>query len=211
VAAVPWVEPPRLVAEVDLLSISAHKFGGPKGAGALVVRDAVAIEPVLLGGGQERARRPGTHDVAGVVGMAAALVAATSRRAEEAARLRDLRDRLADGLLETAEGVVEHGPPRHAPHATGAPSRLPTIVNLRFADVDNEELLLLLDEQGVAASAGAACASGAAEPSHVLEAMGLSEVQARSAVRFSLGHSSTLGDVEHALAVVPKALEHLRA
>ena len=207
VAAVPWVDPPALTAAVDLLSVAAHKFGGPKGAGALVVRDGVSLAPVLHGGGQERDRRPGTHDVAAVVGMAAALHAATTRRDEEADRIGALRDHLADGLLAAADGVTEHGPARGDP---GAPWRLPTIVNLRFEGVDNEELLLLLDEEGIAASAGAACASGAAEPSHVLMAMGLSRDEARSAVRFSLGHSSTVAEVDHVLAVVPKALERLR-
>jgi cysteine desulfurase len=206
VAALGCLDPAVHAPDVDLLSLGAHKFGGPKGAGALVVRAGTPVVAQLVGGAQERGRRAGTHDVAGIVGMAAALEAAALHRAEEATRLAGLRDRLADGLLAAVDAVTEHGPARGA-----APERrLPTIVNLGIDGVDDEELLLLLDEEGVAASAGAACASGAAEPSHVLLAMGLSRVQARSAVRFSLGHSTTPADVAHALAVVPKVVERLR-
>jgi len=214
VAAVPAADPARLMAGVDLLSLSAHKFGGPKGAGVLVVRSGTALAPLLHGGSQERDRRPGTHDVAGIVGMAAALVAAAARRVEECERVGALRDRLADGLLAAVPDTTEHGPSRR-PGRAGDPDagsrRLPGIVNLGFAGVDDEELLVLLDDEGVQASAGAACASGAAEPSHVLRAMGLSPAQARSAVRFSLGHATTEAEVGHALAVVPKAVERLRA
>jgi cysteine desulfurase len=206
VAAVGCLDPAVHAPGVDLLSLGAHKFGGPKGTGALVVRAGKALAPRLVGGAQERGRRAGTHDVAGIVGMAVALESATMHRADEGARLAGLRDELADGLLVAVPGTTEHGPSRRA-----APGRrLPTIVNLGIEGIDDEELLLLLDEEGVAASAGAACASGAAEPSHVLRAMGLSSEQARSAVRFSLGHTTTAMDVGHALAVVPKAVERLR-
>ena len=172
VAAVGHVDVAAQVAGADLVSVSAHKFGGPKGVGALVSRSGTPLAAVLHGGGQERDRRPGTHDVAGIVGMAAALVGATARRQEDGARLRRLRDRLACGLCASVPDTAEN-----APGAAGAGTsvdRLPHVANLRFTGVESEELLLLLDEEGIFASAGAACASGAAEPSHVLLAMRLS-------------------------------------
>jgi cysteine desulfurase len=204
VAAVPALDPAELVF-ADLLMLSAHKFGGPKGAGALLVRDGTRLAPVLHGGSQERDRRPGTHDVAGIVGMAAALVTACERRDAENARLRGLRDRLVEGLLEAVPGAVEHGGSR----SQVPPCRLPGVASMGFPGVENEELLLVLDDQGVMASAGAACASGAGEPSHVLLAMGLAPAEARAAVRFSLGHTSDAADVDHALSVVPAAVRRL--
>ena len=209
VAGLPHLDVASLAGRVDLVSISAHKFGGPKGVGALVVRGATALSPVFHGGGQERDRRPGTHDVAGIVGMAAALGAAMPQRHRELARLRGLRDRLVDGLVDAVADVTENGASRLGPD--DALSRLPGIANLAVAGVDNEELLILLDEEGVQASAGAACASGAATPSHVLVAMGRSTAEARSALRFSLGHSTTDADVDRVLTVMPKVVERLRA
>jgi cysteine desulfurase len=201
VAAGAWLELAAEAAEVDLLSLGAHKFGGPKGVGALVVRRGTSLAPLMHGGGQERERRPGTHNVAGIVGMAAALEAAASARRDEAARVARLRDRLADGLCDALDGVRLT--------VSGVP-RLPGTCHLLFEGVDQEELLLLLDREGVCASGGSACASGALEPSHVLVALGLSAQTARQGLRFSLGWSSTEDDVERALAVVPKAVERLR-
>jgi cysteine desulfurase len=209
VAALPYLDVASLAARVDLVSISAHKFGGPKGVGALVVRGTTALSPVLHGGGQERDRRPGTHDVAGIVGMAAALDAALVQRRAEEIRLRGLRDRLVDGLIDAIADVTENGASRRG--ADPVSRRLPGVANLTVAGVDNEELLILLDEEGIQASAGSACASGAAAPSHVLLAMGRSTADARSALRFSLGHSTTDADVECVLAVMPKLVERLRA
>jgi cysteine desulfurase len=203
IAAVPWLEVGKVTGEVDLLSLSAHKFGGPKGVGVLVVREGARLGPVLYGGAQERGRRPGTHDVAGIVGTAAALRAATTGRQEEVARVRRMRDRLADGLL-AVEGVTETAPP-----ADGREKSVASL-HLLVAGVDREELLLVLDNDGVCASAGSACASGALEPSHVLRAMGVSEKEARTAVRFSLGHSTSEAEIDLALEVVPKAIGQLR-
>jgi cysteine desulfurase len=202
VQAAAWLDVAALAAGCDLVSVSAHKVGGPKGAGALVVRRGTRIEPLLFGGGQEQDRRSGTHDVAGAVGLAAALGAARSARAEESARAAALRDRLADGLLSSVAGAVESADRRRV---------LPGHCHLRFAGVEREELLVLLDEAGVCASAGAACASGALEPSHVLLAMGVPAAQAAGAVRFTLGHTTTAADVDRALAVVPDAVARLRA
>lgn len=201
VQAVPWLEMAPIVEVVDLLSLSAHKFGGPKGVGVLVVRNGVPIEPLNHGGGQERERRSGTHNVAGVVAMAAALSATVAGRAATAARVTALRDRLVDGLLAAVEGAEETGDRAH---------KVPGHAHLRFAGVESEAMVVLLDEAGVAASAGAACSSGAVEPSHVLLAMGLDKEAASSGVRFSLGTSSTDADVDRVLAVVPGLVAGLR-
>jgi cysteine desulfurase len=202
IAAVPWLDVATAAAPADLVSVSAHKFGGPKGVGVLVVRRGTTLAAVLHGGAQEHGRRPGTHDVAGIVGTAAALTAALAHRPTEVARIGALRDRLADGLLEAIDGAVETGAARGGKVAGSC--------HLLVPGVDQEELLLLADEAGVYASAGAACASGALEPSHVLLAMGLSGAEARSAVRFSLGHTTTEQDIDTALAVMPKVVEQLR-
>ncbi|HVX21865.1 MAG TPA: cysteine desulfurase family protein [Acidimicrobiales bacterium] len=199
VQAAPWLDLARLAADADLLSVSAHKLGGPKGAGALVAR--VPVRPILHGGGQERDRRSGTHDVAGAVGLATALTLAAAERDPTAARVRALRDRLADGLLAAVPGTVESAPRDRV---------LPGHCHLRFAGVDQEELLVLLDRDGVCAAAGSACASGALQPSHVLLAMGVPPADAKTAVRFTLGHTSTDADVDRALAAVPAAVARLR-
>jgi cysteine desulfurase len=200
VAAVGWLDVATLASVADLVSVSAHKFGGPKGVGALVVRGGARLAPVLHGGAQERGRRPGTHDVAGVVAMAAALRVATDDRAATVARVGALRDRLADGLSASIDGV--------APSTTAA--KVASSCHLRVAGVDQEELLMLLDDEGVCASAGAACASGAIEPSPVLLAMGLRPVEARSSIRFSLGYTTTDDEIDHVLTVMPKVVERLR-
>jgi len=200
VQAVPWLPVAELTAVADLVSVSAHKFGGPKGVGALVVRTGVALEPRAIGGGQERGLRSGTVNVAGVVGMAAALHITTEHRAADVARVRALRDRLAAGL-DTIDGAVVHGDRTRAVAGNH---------HLRFEGVAAEALLVAVDREGVCAAAGSSCASGAAERSHVLLAMGLTRHDARAAVRFSLGVTSTDADVDHALDVVPRAVQQLR-
>ncbi|MHB8437574.1 MAG: cysteine desulfurase family protein [Acidimicrobiales bacterium] len=195
----------ELASAVDLLSLGPHKFGGPKGVGILMVRAGVTLAPLLYGGPQERERRPGTQDVASAVGAAAALTAAAAHRREEWVRLELLRTGLLDGLLSIpgAEPTV--------PGDGGSDvAVVPTVVSVRFDGIDQEELLLLLDREGVCASAGAACASGAVEPSHVLRAMGYSSEMARQVIRFSLGWSTTAGDVERAVAATAKGVEQLR-
>ncbi|MHB8681334.1 MAG: cysteine desulfurase family protein [Acidimicrobiales bacterium] len=202
VAAAGTVDLAAAASGADLVSIAAHKFGGPQGVGALVVRGATHLAPVLYGGAQERERRPGTHDVAGIVGMGAALAVAGTRRAEEGARIAALRDRLVAGLEERVEGLTQT--------VSSTAARLPGVAHVRVEGVDQEELLLLLDQHGICASAGAACASGAIEPSHVLLAVGLSPEAARRCVRFSVGWGTTDADVEAALETVPKAVAQLR-
>jgi cysteine desulfurase len=201
VQAFPWLDVATRTASADLVSVSAHKFGGPKGVGALVVRGGARLRPILHGGGQERDRRSGTHNVAGIVGMAAAAQATAASRTETVARVGALRDRLADGLLGAGLSATETG--RRETKVAGN-------CHLRFPGTESEALLVLLDDLGVCASAGSACASGAIEASHVLLAMGLSSEEASSSIRFSLGATTTPDEVELALTAVPKAVGQLR-
>jgi cysteine desulfurase len=201
VQAVPWVDVRSVTAAADLVAISAHKFGGPKGVGALVVRNGVPVLPLLQGGGQERGRRSGTHNVAGIVGTAAALRAVDADRPRVASRVSARRGRLGDGLLATVSGLTE----------TAARDRKTAgHLHLRVAGVEAEALVVALDESGVAVSAGAACSSGAVEPSHVLTSMGLGPDEASSGIRFSLGPATTDEDIDLALAAVPEAVARLR-
>jgi cysteine desulfurase len=201
VQAAPYVDLATVTGPCDLVSVSAHKVGGPKGVGALVVRAPHQIVPVLRGGGQERERRSGTHDVAGIVGMATALRLADEGSGREATRVGALRDRLADALRCAIPNTVESAP---------RSAVLPGHCHLRFTGVEQEELLVLLDRDGVCASAGSACASGAIEPSHVLLAMGVLPSAAGSAIRFSLGYTTTETDVDQAVEVVVNAVGRLR-
>jgi cysteine desulfurase len=202
VQAFPWLDVATLAADADLIAVSAHKFGGPKGVGALVVREGVAIEAIIHGGGQERDRRSGTYNVAGIAGMAAAMQATVGDRAESVARVRMLRDRLADTLLATVPDSTETG---------DRATKIAGNCHLSFTGVESEALLVLLDGAGVCASAGSACTSGAVEPSHVLTAMGVPTDRAAGALRLSLGVTTTDADVDLALDVVPPAVERLRA
>jgi cysteine desulfurase len=201
VQAFPWLDVAVLARDADLIAVSAHKFGGPKGVGALVVRDGIGLAPIIRGGGQERDRRSGTHNVAGIVGMTAAMRATVATRAETVARVSVLRDRLADGLLAAIPDAVE----------TGDRSRkVAGNCHLSFRGVESEALLVLLDGGGVCASAGSACTSGAIEASHVLVAMGVPEDRALGSLRLSLGADTTAADVDLALEVVPAAVARLR-
>ena len=202
VQAFAWLDVAALAAPAHLVAVSAHKFGGPKGVGALVVRAGTDVAPILHGGGQERDRRSGTHNVAGIVGMAAAMRATVAGRQATNARVAVLRDRLADGLLAAVPGAVETG--RRAGRVAGS-------CHLRFPGVESEALLVLLDDAGVCASAGSACASGAIEPSHVLAAMGVPRHEALASLRLSLGVTTTPDEVDAALKVVPELVARLRA
>ncbi len=186
---------------VDLLSISGHKLHAPKGVGALYVRKGTRLRPILFGGHHERDRRPGTENVAGIVGLGKAAELARARLAEEPKRLAGLRDRLEQSLL----AEVPHA------HVNGSRTfRTPNTSNITFSFVEGEALVIALDLKGVACSTGAACSSGAVEPSHVLTAIGLPPEEARASLRFSLGRDNTPEDVEFALSVVPRVVEHLR-
>jgi len=186
---------------VDLLAFSAHKVGGPKGVGALYVRRGTRLHPLLFGGGQERGMRPGTEDVAGAVAFAAAAEGAEAERETAMARIGALRDRLEVGLRESVPGLVVN--------AAGAP-RLPTISNLSVPGADPELLLMGLDLEGIAASSGSACSSGAVEPSHVLTAMGIPRELAGPSIRFSLGWTTTEDDVARVLEVFPRVAARVR-
>jgi cysteine desulfurase len=216
VQAAPWLALPPLVAGADLVSLSSHKLGGPQGVGALVVRRGTPLRAQALGGGQERELRSGTHNVAGIVGFAAALRATLPTRDETAGRVRHLRDRLARGLVAAVPGTVVTGTTATSgtadrADAGHAPGRLPGCLHLCLPGVESEALLFLLDEAGVCASAASACASGAQRASHVLAAMGIPAERSRGALRLSLGWTSTDADIDHALATIPAAVARLQA
>jgi cysteine desulfurase len=185
------------------LSLSAHKFGGPVGTGALLARRDLALSPVQHGGGQERDVRSGTLDVVGIAGTAAALQASTDELKVEAARVRTLRDRLISTVLATVPDTTLNG-------VTDPAGSLPGIANISFAGCEADNLLMLLDQSGIDSSTGSACSAGVSEPSHVLEAMGRSTREARSSLRFSLGHTTGDGDVDRLLAVLPGVVELAR-
>ncbi len=186
---------------VDLLAFSAHKLGGPRGAGVLFARRRTRLDPLLHGGGQERGLRPGTEDVASAVAFAVAAEVAEAEREDTMARIGALRDRLEAGLCERVPGLRIN--------AAAAP-RLPTISNLSVPGADPEMLLMALDLEGIAASSGSACSSGAVEPSHVLMAMGLPAEIAGPSVRFSLGRDTTEQDIDRVLEVFPRVIERVR-
>ena len=206
VQAAAWLDLRTAAAAADLVSVSGHKLGGPKGIGALVVRQHTPIRPLVLGGGQERGRRSGTSNVAGIVGLAAALDATVAQRDDTNARIAVLRDRLADGLLHTLEGATET-----AVRGGDRSGVLPGICHLCIEGVDAETLLFLLEAEGVVASAASSCSSGAQEPSHVLAAMGVDDRTASGSLRLSLGWDSTDADVDTALRAVPAAVDKVRA
>jgi len=201
VQAVPWLDVAVAASGADLVSVSAHKFGGPKGVGALVRRGEVPIEPLIEGGGQEWGLRSGTSNVAGAVGMAAALRVTGERRADEVARIGPLRDRLARGLAERVPGAFMNG---------DVARKVAGNCHVGFPGVEAETVLVALDQEGVCAAAGSSCTSGATEPSHVLAALGLPRDDALASIRLSLGYASTDADVDTALDVIPRAVEQLR-
>jgi cysteine desulfurase len=186
---------------VDLLSLSAHKFNGPKGAGAFFVRKGVAIDSLLRGGPNERGRRAGTENVAAIVGLGKASELVRADLTETSALTAELRDRLENGLLTSIRGARVNGDPGH---------RVPNTSNLMLPDVDTESLIIALDLAGLACSAGAACSSGAADPSHVLTAIGLTRTEARASVRLSVGRTNTREDIDRALELIPAAVARQR-
>jgi len=186
---------------IDLLSLAAHKFYGPKGVGALYIRKGVRIDNLIHGGGQERARRAGTENVAGVVGLGKAIELAVSTMEEKNAKLKALRDKLIEGLLKVPYTRL-NGP--------RGENRLPGNVNVCFQYIEGESVLLLLDDAGICASSGSACTSGALDPSHVLLAIGLPHEIAHGSLRLSLGESNTEEEVDYVLEVIPKIVQRLR-
>ncbi|HUS43028.1 MAG TPA: cysteine desulfurase family protein [Ilumatobacteraceae bacterium] len=196
-----WLDLRDITAHVDLLSLSAHKFGGPKGVGVLVERGGPKVDPLIIGGGQERERRSGTHNTAGIVAAAVALDLTDRERVEDNARLAILRDALVSGLQLRLDDVVETVPPEH---------KVAGSAHVCIGGIESEALLFLLDEAGVCASAASACASGAMEPSHVLAAMGVERSMALGALRLTLGHTTTAADIDRAIDVVGASVDQLR-
>jgi cysteine desulfurase len=186
---------------VDLLSLSGHKIYGPKGVGVLYVRRGVRLKPLILGGRHERDRRAGTENVPGIVGLGAAAELAQASLAEEGRRLVALRDELERRILERVPHADVNGDREH---------RTPNTSNIYFDFVEGEPLVIAMDLKGIACSTGAACSSGAVEPSHVLTAIGLPAERARASLRFSLGRETTQEDIDYVAEVVPHVVEHLR-
>ena len=202
-----WVDVPAATSGVDLLSLSAHKFGGPQGVGLLVAKGDIDLHALIRGGGQERERRSGTQNVAGIAAMGVAMRETAAARAATVARVGSLRDRLVDGLLAAVPDTTESGvgPDRDRSHKVAGSA------HLCFAGIESEALLFLLEQSEIYASAASSCASGAQEPSHVLAAMGVTRELAQGSLRLSLGTTATDADVDAALAAIPPAVERLRA
>jgi len=187
---------------VDMMSVSAHKLGGPKGVGALYVRKGVSIYPFIHGGSQERGRRAGTLNVPGIIGFGEAMRLACANMKQNSELTRQMRDRLTSRLLTEIPDSRLNGDPD---------KRLPGNVNISFRGIEGETLLIMLDQAGICASGGSACSTGALEPSHVLTALGLDEASARGSVRFTLSEHNTPGEVDRVADTVKEIIEHLRA
>jgi cysteine desulfurase len=187
---------------VDLLSLSAHKFNGPKGAGALWIKRGTRLTPILTGGKHERTRRAGTENVPAIAGMGAAARLGRVKIDEMSGRVAALRDRLEREILERIPGTMVNG---------SREARVPNTTNISFERIEAESLLIALDLEGIAVSTGAACSSGTLEPSHVLRAMGLPTHRAQNSIRFSLGADNTGAEVDYLLEKLPKAVEKLRS
>jgi cysteine desulfurase len=186
---------------IDLLSLSGHKFYAPKGVGALYIRGGTRLQQLLYGGHHQRGFRPGTENVAGIVGLGKAAEIARKSLAQDASRISALRDRLEQGLLSRVPYSQANG---------ARAARTPNTTNITFPGIEGEALVIALDLKGLACSTGAACSSGAVEPSHVLTAIGLSPEEARASIRFSLGRHTTAAEIDFALQSVPAAVEQLR-
>lgn len=187
---------------IDMLSLSAHKFHGPKGVGALYCRKGIRLPSYIMGGAQERGRRAGTENVAGIVGLGAAIQLATEQLEENRAKMTALRDRLMTGIQARISEVKLNGHPTN---------RLPNNVNFSFKYIEGESILLMLDMNGIAASSGSACTSGSLDPSHVLLALGLPHEIAHGSVRLTLGDETTEEDIDYTIDVLEKAVARLRA
>ncbi|HML06087.1 MAG TPA: cysteine desulfurase family protein, partial [Methanobacterium sp.] len=186
---------------VDLLSLSAHKLYGPKGVGALYVKKGVRLEPIIHGGGHEKGLRPGTENVAGIVGLGKACELAENNLQENAKYITNLRDKLIEGVLNSVEKSYLNG---------DRTKRLPNNVNFRFTSIEGESLVLHLDSKGIAASTGSACSSKKLEASHVLTAIGLEQVDAHGSLRLTLGTDNTEEDIDHAIESIKEVVETLR-
>ena len=185
---------------IDLLSLSAHKFHGPKGVGVLVARRGIALTSVIYGGSQERGKRAGTENIPGICGAAAAFEEACANMEQNAVSVAAMRDKLIEGLTRIPHSILNGDAKR----------RLPGNVNLCFEGIEGESLLLLLDAKGIAASSGSACTSGSLDPSHVLLALGLPHEVAHGSLRLSIGEYNTMEEIDHIIEVVPRVVQYLR-
>jgi cysteine desulfurase len=186
---------------VDLLSLSAHKFYGPKGTGALFIREGTAIDNFIHGGAQERQRRAGTENLPGIIGLGSAIKRATADVEGHSKKIRSMRDRLLEGIRQKIPDVTLNGHPV---------LRLPNNINISFSSLDGEALLLMLDENGICASTGSACSSGSQKPSHVLRAIGLPPSLARGSLRLTLGDATADNDIDVVLGILPDIVDRLR-
>src|SRR5260221_6028275 len=187
---------------VDLLTLSAHKFNGPKGAGALWIRRGTRLVPTMTGGKHEGNRRGGTENVPGIAGMGVAAVLAAGKLAADGAHIGALRDRLENGILQGVGGTVVNG---------ARTPRVPNTTNISFEGVEAESLLIALDLEGFAVSTGSACSSGTLEPSHVLRSMNLPSHRTQNSIRFSLGAGNTEEHIDRVIAVLPGIVKKLRS
>lgn len=187
---------------VDLLSLTGHKIYGPKGTGALFVRQGIKLAPLLYGGSHEKRRRPGTENIAGIVGLAKALEIAGKRMSDDHKRFAKLADHFIDSLLANIPDCRLNGPRQN---------RIVPTINISFNGVEGESIILSLDLESIAVSSGSACTSGAVDPSHVLSAMGLSAVEAHGSIRFSMGRSTTKAQIDRVLETLPPIIERLRS
>lgn len=202
VQAAGWLDLDTRALDVDLMSLSAHKFHGPKGVGVLYVRRGTPLDSLLVGGGQERQRRSGTENVPGIVGLGVALELAEGEREGASPRIQRLRDMLIEGIMERIGGAHVNG---------GMNRRLPGNVNISFEGIEAEPLLIGLDQHGICASSGSACSSASVEPSHVLLALGLDADLAVGSLRLTLGHQTTEAEIKQVITVLPGVVKQLRA
>ncbi|MEA5000743.1 MAG: cysteine desulfurase NifS [Endomicrobiaceae bacterium] len=186
---------------VDLLSVSAHKFYGPKGVGALYVKKGTKIEPLFQGGHHENNLKPGTENIAGIVGMTKALELANNEISEENQKIYGLRNKLKDGILSKIPEITIN---------TNTAESVSNVLSVSFNYIEGESLLLMLDMEGIAVSTGSACASGSTEPSHVLKAIGASPLASQGTIRFSLGKQNTAEDIDYVLEVLPRVVDRVR-
>jgi cysteine desulfurase len=201
VQAACWLDLRAITPHVDLMSLSAHKFGGPKGVGMLIERGGPNIDALIVGGGQERERRSGTQNTAGIVAATTALELTDAQRDDDAIRIAPLRDHLVERLESEIDGCTETLPAEY---------KVAGSAHVCIDGIESEALLFLLDEEGVCASAASSCASGAMDPSHVLAAMGVSRERAVGALRLTLGHETTGDEIERAADVIADAVGTLR-
>ncbi len=212
VHAASWLDISAATHDIDLVSLSAHKFGGPPGMGILVARSGVPLFPIMEGGSQERGRRPGSIDVPGIVATTVAMRSVVSQLEDQSRRVGQLRERL-ESAVRSVEGVtvtVDTRSQLPGGSVGAGPEKVAGSCHVMVEGVEQEELLFLLDAKGVCASAGSSCASGALEPSHVLMAMGIEPSIAKGAVRFSLGYTTTLDEIDHAAEAFSRSVQELR-